>query len=120
MIKIIVQAVIIIVVLYALMAAAVYFLQDGMLYFPERTIAHTPRDIQLDYEDVSFTAQDGVKIAAWYIQARPERGVVLFCHGNAGNISHRLDSLRIFNHLNLSVLIFDYRGYGRSEGRPTE
>lgn len=48
------------------------------------------------------------------------RGVVLFCHGNAGNISHRLDSIRIFHHLRLSTFIFDYRGYGTSEGKPSE
>ena len=51
---------------------------------------------------------------------KPSRGVVLFCHGNAGNISHRLDSIRLFHELGLSVLIFDYRGYGQSSGKPTE
>ncbi len=52
--------------------------------------------------------------------ASRDRGVVLFCHGNASNISHHLDSLLIFNRLGLSTFIFDYRGYGKSSGRPSE
>ncbi len=55
-----------------------------------------------------------------YLPNLPARGTLLFFHGNAGNISHRLDSIRIFHNLRLSVFIFDYRGYGRSEGQPRE
>ena len=72
------------------------------------------------YEEITLRTKDSVNLSAWYVPAKDERGVVLFCHGNAGNISHRLDSIRIFHDLGLSVLIFDYRGYGKSEGSPTE
>jgi hypothetical protein len=62
---------------------------------------------------------DGVTLHGWYIPGRSDR-VLLFFHGNAGNISHRLESIRQFLQLGLSVLIIDYRGYGQSGGRPTE
>jgi fermentation-respiration switch protein FrsA (DUF1100 family) len=56
----------------------------------------------------------------WYVPADNARGTVLFSHGNAGNIGHRLDSVRLFNRLDLNVLIYDYRGFGNSEGKTTE
>ncbi|MBI5641010.1 MAG: alpha/beta hydrolase [Nitrospirae bacterium] len=105
---------------YVVLVAFVFARQGSMLYFPERVISNTPKEIGLDYQELSFGTKDDVTISAWYIPAEHERGVLLFCHGNAGNISHRLDSIRIFHDLNLSILIFDYRGYGKSGGSPTE
>jgi fermentation-respiration switch protein FrsA (DUF1100 family) len=105
---------------YLALVAFVYFRQAEMLYFPTRQIEATPENIGLSFDEVTIRTSDGLKIAAWYIPSPSERGVLLFCHGNAGNISHRLDSIRIFHNLGLSVLIFDYRGYGRSEGKPDE
>jgi fermentation-respiration switch protein FrsA (DUF1100 family) len=105
---------------YLVILGLVYVKQGSMIYYPVREISNTPRDIGLDFEEVGLKTKDGVTISAWYIPAQHERGVVLFCHGNAGNISHRLDSIRIFHDLKLSMLVFDYRGYGRSEGSPTE
>jgi fermentation-respiration switch protein FrsA (DUF1100 family) len=61
-----------------------------------------------------------VRLHGWYLPTADARGTLLFLHGNAGNVSHRLDSLRIFHDLGLAVLIIDYRGYGRSEGKPSE
>lgn len=105
---------------YLVLVAFVYLRQAKMLYFPSREIDATPADAGLAYDDVTLKTADGVTLSAWYIPAPNERGFLVFCHGNAGNISHRLDSLKIFHDLRLSVLIFDYRGYGRSEGEPTE
>jgi len=105
---------------YLLLVGFVYLRQDGMVYYPTKDIEGTPSDIGLKYEEITLKTKDSVNLSAWYVPAKDERGVVLFCHGNAGNISHRLDSIRIFHDLGLSVLIFDYRGYGRSEGSPTE
>jgi hypothetical protein len=105
---------------YAAVVALMYFLQDSLLYFPQKELSQTPGDINLEYEEIIFKAKDGTEISGWFVGARDEKGVVLFCHGNAGNISHRLDSIKIFNNLNLSVMIFDYRGYGKSRGKPTE
>lgn len=105
---------------YLIIVAVTYFIQDSMLYFPEKEIQHTPKNINLEYSEIYFETEDGITISGWYIPAKNEKGVLLFCHGNAGNISHRLDSIKIFHNLSLSVLIFDYRGYGKSNGKPSE
>jgi len=119
------MVVIIRLVLFALfccgiMVAAVYFFQDRLLYFPSSEIVCTPAAAGLDFEDVNFQAADGTALNGWYVPAPAARATLLFCHGNAGNISHRLESIRIFNNLGLNVFIFDYRGYGMSRGRPGE
>lgn len=105
---------------YLLLVVLVYIRQGSMVYYPTKEIEGTPADIGLKYEEIILRTKDSVNISAWYVPAENERGVLLFCHGNAGNISHRLDSIRIFHDLKLSVLIFDYRGYGKSEGSPME
>jgi len=103
-----------------IIVAAVYFFQDRLLYFPSSEIACTPAMDGLDFEDVHFQAADGTALHGWYIPAPAARATLLFCHGNGGNISHRLESIRIFHNLGLTVFIFDYRGYGMSRGRPNE
>jgi fermentation-respiration switch protein FrsA (DUF1100 family) len=105
---------------FLLVSVYLYYRQDSMLFFPEKIIWQTPKSIGLEYEEVSLTTKDGVVINGWFIPAENEKGVVLFCHGNAGNVSDRLDSIKIFNALGQSVLIFDYRGYGRSGGTISE
>lgn len=108
---------------YAVLAVVLFFYQPNLIYFPDmpsREIEATPADIGLDFEPLTLTTIDAESIDAWFVPADPARGVVLFCHGNAGNISHRLDSIRLFHELGLSVLIFDYRGYGQSTGKLTE
>lgn len=67
-----------------------------------------------------FQSADGVKLFGWYVEARADAGVLLWCHGNAGTIINRLENLRELYRLGLSVFLFDYRGYGRSQGTPTE
>ena len=108
---------------YAVFAGALFFYQPNLLYFPDiptREVEATPGDMGLDFEPLTLTTRDDEKLDAWFIPAEPERGVLLFCHGNAGNISHRLDSIWLLHKLGLSVLIFDYRGYGQSTGKLTE
>jgi uncharacterized protein len=105
---------------YAAIALTIFLLQDRLVYFPTREIEGTPRDVGLDYEDVRIETSDGLALHGWWVPAEEARGALLFMHGNAGNVSHRLHSLRLLHDLRLDVLIFDYRGYGRSEGRPTE
>ena len=107
---------------YGLLIAVVYFMQGRMLYLsgvPGRTLTMTSIDVGMDYQDVSIKTADGVTLHGWFIVGRSSQ-VLLFFHGNAGNISHRLDSIRQFQDLGLSVLIIDYRGYGQSGGRTTE
>ena len=107
---------------YSLLVVVVYFMQGRMLYLadvPGRTLSMTPTDVGMDFQDVSISTTDGVMLHGWFIAGRSSR-VLLFFHGNAGNISHRLDSIAQFQELGLSVLIIDYRGYGQSTGRTTE
>ncbi len=91
------------------------------LYHPlQKEFRATPASSGLQHETVILNTADGIKIYGWWIPAEHERGVILFCHGNGGNISHNIDNLVIFYKLNMSVFIFDYRGFGFSEGRTTE
>ncbi len=94
--------------------------QSGFIYHPESALVATPASVRLDYQEVRFKAADGVNLHAWWVPAKNERGVALFCHGNAGNISHRLKTIETLNALGLSTFIFDYRGFGLSEGSPSE
>ncbi|MBN2255888.1 MAG: alpha/beta hydrolase [Deltaproteobacteria bacterium] len=105
---------------YVILIVLAVLFQSHFIFFPERHIAATPENIGLKYEEVAFPTADGKILSGWFIPADKPRGFLLFCHGNAGNISHRLDSLMLFHHLGLSTLIFDYRGYGRSQGRISE
>lgn len=108
---------------YAAVLLGLYAFQSRLVYFPNmpsRALGPGPDSIGLAYEGVEIITEDGIRLDAWYVPAREARGTVLFFHGNAGNISHRLDSLRVFNQLGLATLIFDYRGYGRSEGKVSE
>jgi uncharacterized protein len=103
-----------------LLNAAMWLLQPGMVFYPTRALAATPADWGLAFEDVELTTEDGTRLHGWYIPHPDATHTLLFFHGNAGNISHRGDSIAIFHRLGLSVLIIDYRGYGRSAGRPSE
>ncbi|MCE9665620.1 alpha/beta hydrolase [Halomonas sp. M5N1S17] len=108
--------------IYAIVVVLAWFFQDRLLYLPHVGREHmaTPADRGMAWEQVDLDTEDGLTLDAWWIPAENPRGSLLFFHGNAGNISHRLESIRQFNRLGLSVLIVDYRGYGRSEGSPSE
>ncbi|HEY5739411.1 MAG TPA: alpha/beta hydrolase [Gammaproteobacteria bacterium] len=108
---------------YAGITALIYFRQSSLIYYPNvsgRELAASPQYIGLAYEDVELLTEDGVRLHGWFVPGENARGTLLFFHGNAGNISHRLDSIAIFNRMNLDVFIIDYRGYGQSEGRSSE
>jgi hypothetical protein len=106
--------------MYIIFTILLFVFQSHFVYFPSREIVATPTDIGLHYEAVFFETKDRVKISGWFIPAERSRGVILFCHGNAGNISHRLNKIQIYNRIGLSTFIFDYRGYGESAGKPSE
>ena len=106
--------------LYVTLVTLLWAFQSRLIYFPVRRMSASPADIGLSYETVEFEADDGVSLLGWFVPAEIPSGVILFCHGNAGNISHRLDSIQVFHRLGFSTFIFDYRGYGQSEGKPSE
>lgn len=108
---------------YAAFVGYLYIVQGRLLYLPQipsRAIVATPAEAGLTYEAVTLHTDDGVTLDAWFVPTPRPLATVIFCHGNAGNISHRLDTLKVLNELGLSTLIFDYRGYGRSQGNPSE
>ncbi|MBA4742978.1 MAG: alpha/beta hydrolase [Azoarcus sp.] len=107
---------------YSVIALLMWLFQERLLYVPDMARAHvaTPSDIGLDWQPVELTTADDLTLDSWWLPAEDSRAALLFLHGNAGNISHRLASLEQLNRLGLSVLILDYRGYGRSEGKPSE
>jgi fermentation-respiration switch protein FrsA (DUF1100 family) len=110
----------IVVGVYVGSVALIFAFQAWLVYHPTRSIIQTPDRLGLAYEAVTLSTSDGVRLAAWYVPAAEARGTVLFCHGNEGNISHWLGPVETLHELGLNVLAFDYRGYGQSEGRPTE
>ncbi len=92
-----------------------------MVFHPEPWIDRDWRShTRLPLEDVRLTAEDGIRLFGWYLQAAPEAPVLLWCHGNAGNLIHRLDNMAELHRAGLSLFIVDYRGYGLSEGSPSE
>ncbi len=106
----------------ALLGVLGFFLQPALIYFPESNLEGSPKDLGLPYQDVWLESSQGNQIHGWFIPGPQGEGssTVLFLHGNAGNIAHRLDLLRIMPELGLSCLIIDYQGYGQSQGRPSE
>jgi fermentation-respiration switch protein FrsA (DUF1100 family) len=112
--------VIIIVFSLLLLNVWMYFQQPKMIFYPIRELYQTPADWGFDYENVIFNTADDVQLHGWYIPHKQSEHVLLFFRGNAGNISHRRDSIEIFHRLGLNIFIIDYRGYGKSKGRPGE
>ena len=90
---------------------------ETQVFYPDRVLVAQPGDLGLEFRDIYFKAADGIRLHAWFLPAPGDGPTLLFCHGNAGNISHRLDNIAQLNRLGLSVFAFDYRGYGLSEGK---
>jgi fermentation-respiration switch protein FrsA (DUF1100 family) len=91
--------------------------EKGIVFFPDPDLVGTPADLDLEFEDVIFEAADGVKLHGWWVP-RAGAPVLVWFHGNAGNISHRLENIKLlWDLVRVQVFIFDYREYGRSQGR---
>lgn len=105
---------------YLAFVLLVYFNQSHLVYFPEKQIGNTPEAIGLGYTAVNIATGDGETLHGWWVPVGDAKGTVLFFHGNAGNISHRINYLTMFKQLGYNTLLFDYRGYGRSSGTPSE
>ena len=93
--------------------------EKGLIFFPMRDLEGTPKNYQLSYEDVFFPAADGIRLHGWFVPSSNATNstTLLWFHGNAGNISHRLENLALLHrYLDISIFIFDYREFGLSEG----
>ena len=96
-------------------------LEDSLVYQPTSYPKKEPQPPELVKEDVWFESSDGVKLHGWHCPVEKPRAVVLFAHGNGGNVADRWPKYRLFTaRLGVTIMSFDYRGYGQSEGRPSE
>ncbi|MGB0720909.1 MAG: alpha/beta hydrolase, partial [Gammaproteobacteria bacterium] len=120
--KLLLYALLTVAIMYGLVGLGIYVFQGRLIYIPVKGLAWTPRESGLDFEDVRFTANDGLEnLHGWYFgSSNPQAPVVLFSHGNGGNIAHRLKSVALYQSMGFRVFLYDYRGYGLSPGSPHE
>lgn len=99
-------------------------LEKRFVFFPVAELLYTPNDVNLEYEDVRIQTSDGLVLQGWFISGKVETGsnvTWLWFHGNGGNLGHRIEELALAHHrTEANIFIFDYRGYGESEGAPSE
>ena len=106
---------------YLVILLALMIFEESLIFFPSPYPVGNWEPGGLKFEDAWFRASDGTQLHGWYVSHERPLAVVLFCHGNGGNVTHRDDALRLLQwKAQVAVLAFDYRGYGRSEGIPTE
>jgi len=112
------------VVLIVVLAASFYLfyprVESFFIYFPQSQFDFSPEEFRLQYREAFFNTEDGEQLHGWFFPAEKDSPVILHFHGNAGNISHRLDLVQPFLRSGLSLFLFDYRGFGKSTGRPSE
>jgi uncharacterized protein len=106
--------------MYLMLVLILYLFQGQMLFLPDRQIYRTPSDVNMNASDTWIETRDGKTLHGWYFPSEGARFVVVLSHGNAGNISGRLEIAELLNELGVAVLLYDYRGYGQSDGRPSE
>ncbi|MBP9854400.1 MAG: alpha/beta hydrolase [Candidatus Omnitrophica bacterium] len=97
----------------------VIYLESKSVFYPAKNISHSPDEAGLPFEDVFIPIQ-GNCIHGWFISRPQHTKTVIFSHGNGGNIGDRLDKLYLFDRIGLNILIYDYQGYGKSTGNPSE
>ena len=94
-------------------------IEHRMIFYPSSAIESTPRQTGLEFEDIFFTTRDGVRLNGWLVPHSDASSTLIWFHGNAGNISHRVENIKLLHDLvKVNIFIFDYRGYGNSEGKP--
>lgn len=96
-------------------------MEERFIFYPSSRIEATPREIGLPFEDISFSTSDGVRLNGWFVPSPGSGMTLLWSHGNAGNIGHRVENIKLLHEkVGINIFIFDYRGYGRSEGGVSE
>ena len=110
----------ILIIVIAGFVALIRFVEYTSVFYPARPLAGDPADIGLPFEDVYLTTADHVRIHGWLVRSPDAKATLIYLHGNAGNIGDRVEKVGLFHQIDLNVLIIDYRGYGKSQGRPTE
>jgi len=106
---------------YLVLVFAMLFLETWLVYPAPPMALGDWNPVGLNHEDVWFESADGTKLHGWFVPHPQPKWALLYCHGNGEHIGFNADlAARLRDSLSASVFLFDYRGYGRSEGRPTE
>lgn len=96
-------------------------IENSLIFYPSADVSRNPSELGLSFEDVNFLTRDGVRLHGWFIPHREAHRTLIWFHGNAGNISHRLENIKLLHDkTGVHIFIFDYRGYGRSKGQISE
>lgn len=106
--------------IYLVLLLLMFLFQGQLLFMPSSQMAQSPDAAGMEAEDLYMETEDGVTIHGWYFPHEGSNQVIVLSHGNAGNISHRLDIAATLLEAGAAVLMYDYRGYGNSEGSPNE
>ncbi|MEE9165050.1 MAG: hypothetical protein V3U15_02185 [Nitrospinota bacterium] len=117
------SSIILIIIFILFFCAILLMIEDKMIYFPAKYPEGiwNPEDYGVVVEDAYFKTDDGLMLHGWFVPSNENKITLLWFHGNAGNLSHRLENIKLLHELNINVFIFDYRGYGRSKGKlPSE
>jgi fermentation-respiration switch protein FrsA (DUF1100 family) len=96
------------------------FIENSIIFHPNTQLDDNPSNWELFYKDIQFLTPDGQKLHGWFFPLSEKSPVLIFCHGNAGNISHRIENVKFLVKRGISVFLFSYRGYGKSSGSPSE
>jgi len=112
--RIFLRIVSIIVFIYIIFCFIVFFIQENLIFFPSNESFIVPKKTNI--EEISINTEDNVKLNAWFIDNKSDKFVIFF-HGNGGNIFYNQERIKIFNELHLNAILFDYRGYGKSDGK---
>ena len=118
-----IRTMLLLLVLMGLIVSVIVFypqLENSIIFYPDKNLDDNPSNWNLSCKDVRFVTSDGEKLHGWFFPLSGKAPVLLFCHGNAGNISHRIENVERLVNRGISVFLFSYRGYGLSSGRPSE
>ena len=115
-----IRLLVLILILIAILVFALKYIEAWGIFFPTKDIGWYPSDVNMPFEDIYAKTKDGATVNGWFIPREGARYTLLFFHGNAGNIQHRLDKMLMLWESGLNIFIIDYRGFGKSEGRMTE
>ncbi len=113
---------ILLLIVILIVASLVFYpgIENRFVFYPQSSFDLVPEQFGLEYKDVFFMSGDGERLHGWFFPLQTRGPVILFSHGNAGNISHRLENIKLLAERHLQVFIYDYRGYGKSSGTPSE
>lgn len=106
--------------IYFIVATAMFFLQDSMIYKPSKTIQLNNYQLPQPWQTVTIKTTDGLQLTSWYLPAKPGHKTILYLHGNGGDIANRLGFAHVFQSYGYGIFLLEYRGYADNPGKPNE